>query len=114
MAAHIVFRNIASGEVKTVKEGWSWTLSLFGTILGIPLWMRKVYPQAATLVVWDILCVVLPESYDWMVTIFGLAICVLLGLRGNKMTAEYYLKHGWELADPDAEDTIRAMQNWAL
>jgi len=114
--ADVAFRNQTTGEVRLVKVGWSWTLFLFGPILGIPFFMRKFYPAAVLMIAWDIVCIVVPDSSvtDTLLRGTGIGIAMLLGMRGNQETAKYYLKHGWELAEPESTVALDAIEKWAL
>ena len=115
MATQVAFRNQSTGEMKSVKVGWSWTLFLFGSVLGIPFFMRKFWSAGVAMIAWDILCVVIANSAsDTLLRGAGIGLGMALGIYGNKETARYYLKHGWELAEPDADATICAKEKWAL
>ena len=116
MVAHVAFRKLDTGESKTVKVGWSWTLFFFGPIFGIPFWIRKFYTYAALMIGWDALCILIPDSSHLNTLVRGASIglSITLGREGNKLTAQYYLNNGWQFVDPDADATIYARQKWAL
>jgi len=117
MATLVAFRNERTGEIKSLKVGWSWVLFLFGPVLGIPFFIRKHYPLAFMMIAWDIVCAILPQDQEWGIAIVrggAIGLAIGLGKKGNKLTAEYYLKHGWELVDPESENAIIAREKWAL
>lgn len=116
MATHVSFRNRHTGEIKSVKVGWSWVLFFFGPVFGIPFWMRKVYTYGALVVGWNISCGIASEigGLDTVAMVGGVVLAVLLGLRGNQLTAKYYVENGWELAEPEDQASIEAMEKWAL
>lgn len=117
-------RNKRTGEVKSVKVGWSWTLFLFGVVLcGIPLFLRRLYAWGALVAaLWiaDLITSVMMAGTEIDTTInlvLALAftgLAVLFGLKGNEMTAKNYLENGWEWADPDSSSADYARQKWKL
>jgi hypothetical protein len=42
MAINVAFQNPTTGEIKSVKVGWSWLLLFLSGVFGIPLFMRKL------------------------------------------------------------------------
>lgn len=114
MAVEVALRNEKTGEIKNLKVGWSWTLLLFGQFFGIPFWARKVYSQAILMVAWDILFVVVPESESGFRLVGSVVMGCALGFFGNKLTAQYYLKHDWAFVDPETEAAEYARQQWGL
>lgn len=116
MANEVNFRHKETGEVKSVKVGWSWTLFFFGAVLGIPFFMRKATTLGFMMVGWNCFCLILTAmgTGDELVRFGGVGLSVALGMFGNQKTAEYYLQHGWALEDPNGEMAQLATEKWKL
>lgn len=121
MATHVSFRNQYTGEIKSVKVGWSWTLFLFSNVFGIPLFLRKLYSYGFLLLGLSCVQFVLGVIDDPSLNTISKAIsfgqliaAVYLGRNGNQMTAKNYLENGWEWAEPGDDATIYAQEKWAL
>lgn len=117
MATVVGFRDRQSGEIRSVKVGWSWTLFLFGPVLGIPLFMRGLHSPGFAVIGLNALCALLPLMVDGSDNIArgaAIGLAIVLGLHGNKMTAQHYLKHGWDWADPESEAAAYAQAKWEL
>lgn len=121
MAATTVnFRNEQSGEVKSVKVGWSWTLFLFAGFFGVPLFMRKVWLYAALMCGLVLLNIIVQNdlelrlSFGKIITYIGIGLSFMWGWDGNKLTAKYYLKNGWEWDGPDDQSVETAKAKWAV
>lgn len=114
MTTIVGFRNQQTGEVKTINVGWSWVLFLFGGCLGIPFFIRKVYPYAVAMVGWNLLALFAPPALGGAIASIGAGIAIFLGLKGNELTAKYYLQNGWEWSDPESEGTAAAQAKWGI
>ena len=122
MKKFVQFKNLKTGEVKSVKVGWCWTLFLFGGVLGIPLFLRGLKMWGSImLALWVIVNVgtsIMPASAAELTGSFvGLAVLgllILFGMKGNEMTAKNYLENDWEFAEPDSELVSMAKQTWGL
>ena len=114
MTNEVTFRKIDSGETRAVKVGWSWTLFLFGPVLGIPFFLRKAYPYGLLMIAWNVFCLILPASMEAIAIGGDIGLAMWLGRWGNRTTAQYYLGHGWEFADPDSESAALARAQWSL
>lgn len=122
---HVSFKNKHTGEIKQVKVGWSWTLFLFGQLLGIPFFMRK-YPTMGFVMLGVFLLnfaisylamnydgegiLLLSKAFRFVI----LAIAIWLGVAGNKMTARYYRANGWEIQNPETAAVEHAKQKWGM
>ncbi len=87
-----------TGEIRSIKNGFSWTCLLWSWFFGIPLFIRKLY-------IWGVVMIVLQFSYisgeDGSNAFMGLVILVLsvvLGFKGNEWAVKGYLAKGWTLA----------------
>ena len=117
-------RNPRTGEQRTVKIGWSWTLFLFAGFLGLPLFLRKLYAWGGVfLVLWVVNFFIQSVSFEdpdeARVTKIGFGLMYLalecwIGAKGNEMTAKNYLDQGWVFSHPDSESTRLARQRWSL
>lgn len=106
MSINVDFRNQQTGETKTVKVGWSWTLFLFSGFLGVPLFMRGLNLWGAAFAVswfFNILLMVSDNSSALFFQLLTLAAEILIGVKGNELTAKHYLSLGWEFSDPNSD-----------
>lgn len=117
----VAFRNEATGQVKFMKVGWSWTAFLFSGFLGIPLILRGLYAWAAVeIVLWetDVFLDVLPESEAagmrimLAATIIGLAI--FFGIKANELGGKHHLENGWRFVEPASPEAELAREKWGL
>jgi hypothetical protein len=119
----VKLKNTGTGEIKSIKVGWSWTLLLFSNFVGIPLFMRKLYAWAWLYFILEILYFVLRTSDSlssptlnpvrsliWLAMIGG---DIFLAIKGNEITGKHYLKNGWVFADPDSDSARVAEAKWA-
>lgn len=117
MSISVDFRNPQTGETKTVKVGWSWTLFLFSGFLGVPLFMRGLNLWGAAFAVswlFNILLMVSDNSSAVFFQLLTLAAEILIGVKGNELTAKHYLSLGWEFSDPNSDAARFAKMHWAL
>lgn len=119
---------MATGEVKFVKVGWSWTLFLFANFLGIPLFLRGLNILGVLLIILDIISwgikfsgsmisdeyIVIAASASMIVSLFMLAVAIWLGMKGNEITAKHYLNKGWVFGNSDEISTKFARMTWKL
>ena len=131
MATQVQLRNEKTGEIKSIKVGWSWTLFFFSSI-GIPLFMRKLYVWGALILffwtldfgirVWEMslandgqtdlyqVADMLGNCFNVLLGIIG----IFLAIKGNSMTGKNYLENGWVFADPDSNASQYAKSKWSL
>ncbi len=105
---YATFIHPITGENRQVKIGKSWTLFLFGTFLGIPFFIRKMYSWGifmCTLYLLYIITIIATfttgdETYGIFNSIIYLIFLGFAGyflVYGNKMTAKYYLQQGFRI-----------------
>lgn len=115
MATQVSFQNPATGEIKTVKVGFSWTLFFFGFIFGLPCFIRGLTTWGVIMAAVSVLyyaTIATPIVFFLMVPM--LALDIYLGVKGNELTAKSYLAKGWQFAEPDAITTKQGRQKWGL
>lgn len=108
-----------TGEKRQVKIGWSWTLFFFWGFYGIPFFVRKMISYGVGAIILPILSGTIfgvimaimfgsSLSEDELIGLFFLLymfvyliISILLLVKGNKMTAKYYLNQGFRIENDD-------------
>jgi hypothetical protein len=115
--------NQRSGEHKSVKVGFSWVLLFFSGVLGIPLFLRRLYVWGAVFLVFWILYILLPQILPdtahsagiyLLLCIVFLALQIWIAVKGNEMTAKSLLENGWSFSSPNAQASRFAMTKWNL
>ncbi len=123
MTTYVTFQHERSGELRSIKVGWSWTLFLFSQLWGIPLFLRQMFDWAMIMVILSALSFIfmLAGEVDETSLLLGMAIgCVVIGisvymgLRGNELTARQMLRQGWIFADPSDAASVHARRTWSL
>lgn len=114
-------KNPRTGEIKRIKVGFSWTLFLFSSFLGLPLFLRRLYVWGAVfLCLWVInfaagmLDAATAIAAQAVLFFIFAGLQIWLGVKGNEMTAKAHLENGWTFADPDSEFTKLAKMRWGL
>lgn len=84
-----------TGEIRSIKNGFSWTCLLWSWFFGIPLFIRKLY-------IWGVVMIVLQFSSfpdeSGVIGLVMLVLSVVLGFKGNEWAVKRYLAKGWTLA----------------
>ncbi|WP_341987593.1 hypothetical protein [Azorhizobium sp. AG788] len=108
-----------------IKVGFSWSLLLFSSCLGIPLWLRRLPLWAGlacglVLMNWFILsqggrAPSSMQAYALMSIQMSLAILnMVMAVRGNELTAKGLLERGWVFANPTSPETTVARHRWRI
>ena len=117
MAAVVQLRNDRSGEIKRIKVGWSWVLFFFCTLLGIPLFLRRLYGLGIMfLAIWILSAAgsMLLGPAGSVITLLLIPLNVWMGLKGNEITGKKLLETGWSFSDPGGENAKYAKTKWKL
>lgn len=116
-------RQKQSGKEKRVATGFAWDLFLFAGVFGLPLFWRRLHAWGAIiLALWclDLLIGRVPASAatariaEGVLFMSFLALQLLLGFIGNRLTAKTYLAHGWTIDQPNETATKRVIERWRL
>ncbi|HVO14849.1 MAG TPA: hypothetical protein VMV26_06530 [Alphaproteobacteria bacterium] len=118
----VTLKHPASGRLKFVETGWSWSLFLGAGALGLPLFFRGMALWGAVMVVLWSLQLAEPfiapdggtDTLDLILMLAVAGLCLFLGYRGNALTARHYLACGYEFAEPDSLEARVAAQSWGL
>lgn len=118
----VSLKNPATGELKEVKIGWSWTLFLFASVFGLPLFLRKLNIWGSIYLALYAVMMLITYLGDPDTAILGsvifnvlfLCLNIFLAIKGNEMTAKNYLEHGWVFTEPDSDVTKMAKGKWGL
>jgi hypothetical protein len=116
------FKNPKTGELKSVKVGWSWTLFLFSGFLGFPLFLRGLNVWGGVfLALWivNLLFAAIGDSDQAsgaaiLFTFIFLGLAIWAAIKGNELTAKNYLEKGWNFTDPDSAQTNFAKGKWGI
>ncbi len=49
-----------------------------------------------------------------ILSVIGIGVSIFLGVKGNEMIAKNYLKHGWELVNPEDNIVKIAKEQWGI
>ncbi len=121
----IMLHNPRTGALKSIKVGFSWTLLLFSSFFGVPLFMRGLYGWAIFFLVKPIVSTFIfygmhfpTKDADTAATVLSwiieLGLALFIAIKGNKFTALNMLGKGWTFASPDAIETQFAKRKWGL
>lgn len=123
MTTYVNLQHERTGEIKSVKVGWSWTLFLFSQFWGVPLFLRHLFD-------WGMINFILSLLFYYSMSlaeadpnelllalaigIAAIGVSIYLGLRGNELTAKQLLRAGWIFANPDDVTAQQARREWTL
>ena len=121
MRLMIPFKNPATGEIRQVKCGWSWTIFFFSWFLGLPLFLRG-------LMGWGVIFLVLSLTHGavhalgayvhhpgmHLVRFISFLLWIWVSAHGNKLTAKRYLERGWVFENPNNDFTSEAKRRWGI
>jgi hypothetical protein len=115
------FTNPGTGKLKDVKVGWSWTLFMYSSVFGLPLFLRKLHFWGLVFMLLSIVDVLAPAvvqtdipAYAGLMFFVFLVPAMWIGLMGNEMTAKALLERGWPLVDPQSDTARQACRKWGL
>lgn len=94
---HFTFTNPQTGEVRSVKQGFSWTLFFFTPFYGIPLFIRGLHLHGAIVALLGAVALFSP-GFSALVPLAGLgliAAMILYGIKGNELTMQNLSSKGW-------------------
>ena len=122
MRIDVEFVNPRTGYQKKVKVGWSWVLLFLSGVLGIPLYMRRLYAWGVVFSIIWVLGIVLTSLSNAagigavfiFVTILQAALQIYLAAKGNEITGKNLLNTGWEFKYPDSDGARFARLKWGL
>jgi hypothetical protein len=123
LPAAIRLRQKQSGKEKRVATGFAWDLFLFAGVFGLPLFWRRLHAWGAVILgLWclDLVIGRVPVSHatariaEGVLFASFLALQLLLGFIGNRLTARAYLAHGWTIDQPGDPGVKRVVTRWKL
>lgn len=112
----VTFTNRATGDVRRVKVGFSWVLLFFGTIFGVPFFLRgmKSWGLAVLAVNLALLGADAAFRLGHQLSFVTIWLSGFFGWRGNAETARYYLSKGYVAGPVDDELARRVEKKWGL
>ena len=120
MAIHIALQNPRTGELKQIKVGWNWILFFFSSLLGIPLFTRKLIAWGCVFLALNVAALTFKMIGDKTV-VFGILVFLTqvilafyVGAKGNQMTARALIDRGWRFIEPKSEMTRFAKMKWKI
>jgi len=123
MSTYVTLKHERTGELQTIKIGWSWTLFLFSQFWGIPLLLRRLFDWAGVQIVLSaLICIFLDEAetdpdfelFPLIISLCAFGLAIYLGLKGNEITGKQLLRDGWAFAEPESAVTQRAKRAWSM
>lgn len=115
----IALRHHGTGNMRFIDTGWSWSLFLGASFLGLPLFFRGMAMWGTLMMVlWCLKLAVsltsAPETLDWILTFVVTGACLFLGFQGNAMSARHFVACGYDFAYPDSTEARIAAEQWGL
>jgi hypothetical protein len=111
----VQFTNPRTGQVKSVKLGWSWSLFFSASFIGLPLFLQGLSIWGAVMASLWVLGFVIPNNSGiFILSVIGIGLSIVLGLKGNEMIAKNYLKYGWRFTNPENEIVKVAKRQWGI
>ena len=105
----VILRHSISGSLKFVDVGWSWSLFLGASFLGLPLFFRGLPLWGTLMLVLWVLQIFIPiagvggaDDIEPLLNLAVFGLCLYLGFKGNAETAKHFVSCGYELAKPDS------------
>jgi hypothetical protein len=118
MAIKVALQNPFSSEIRLVKVGWSWTLFFFSTFGGIILFRRKLVAWGSVFLAINALAFVGGVSgspaIGLLVGVLQIILPIIMGAKGNELTARALLGRGWRFVEPDSETTRYGKMRWRI
>jgi hypothetical protein len=111
----VQFNNPRTGQVKSVKVGWNWSLFMSGSLIGLPLFLRGLSIWGSVIVSLWVFSFIISDGIGTVIlSVIGIALSIFLGVKGNEMIAKNYLKQGWKLVNPESDIVNIAKKQWRL
>lgn len=118
----VKFVHPATGEVRMVKLGVSWTLGLFWWIFGIPFFMRKMKNYGIGVIIYVIASRIILTVIELYadVDVFKLwgfaelGISATFFIEGNRITAKYYIKNGFKIDEKEEYKKNAIQKKWLV
>jgi hypothetical protein len=118
---NIALRHRGSGNIKFIDTGWSWSIFMGASFLGLPLFFRGLALWGTLMMVLWCLQVAVPfvsvsdaNTLEWLVNIAIAGLCLYLGSRGNALSAKHFIACGYEFANPDSIEARIAAERWGI
>ena len=114
-------RHRGTGDVKVLPAGWSWSIFLGASFLGIPLFLRGLsFWGVVMFVAWTVRLAVphmgfggaSADSFDWVMSFVVGGLCLFLGFKGNDLSKQHFIACGYEEEGVDSLDDRVAAQLW--
>lgn len=115
----VVLRHNGTGNMRFIDTGWSWSIFLGASFLGLPLFFRGM-------ALWGTVMVILwflqlgayftggGDTLDWILTFVVTGLCLFLGFQGNALSARHFIACGYDFAYPDSPEARIAAERWGL
>jgi hypothetical protein len=122
MAINAALQNPQSGEIKFGKVGFSWALFFLSGILGIVLFKRKLVTWGTVFLIMSVAGAILPfmsgnaaaDLLKVLLLLLQIILAIVMGVKGNEMTAKALLARGWRFSDPTSDMTRFAKMKWHI
>lgn len=115
----------SSNSKLEVKVGWSWTIFLFGSILGIPFLMRKMWKSAAFMIAVFIGIILgnagqagdvgALQGIGFVAQLSGLVFQIYMSIKGNAIWAQGLFAKGYKFSPDNSSENIEtAAKKWGV
>lgn len=118
---NIALRHSSTGNIKFIDTGWSWSIFLGASFLGLPLFFRGLALWGTVMLLLWSLELAVPfvalsneGTLEWLLNIATVGSCLYLGYRGNALTAKHFVACGYEFAKPDSSEARIAAERWGI
>ena len=115
----VVLRHNGTGNMRFIDTGWSWSIFLGASFLGLPLFFRGMALWGTVmLILWFLQLAVYftggGDTLDWILTFGVTGLCLFLGFQGNALSARHFIACGYDFAYPDSPEARIAAESWGL
>lgn len=139
----VILRNPTTDKCESLEIGWSWSVLVFNSFFGLPLFARKLRNWGIFMVVVVCLFIIGEKYFDYLILqamtqrtpgamssfknlalysnlyklftfLFFLSTATIFSFKANKMAGRKFLNEGWMFVEPDSEVAALARYKWRV